>query len=215
LEWNDRIFSERLALLTIGSVRKVVPMKDIVKIKSIVWMPQDVVFYFIRRIKTLDGSLPFENAKISSMNMVPDILKIGQKFVYREKYSRLLEGMSGVFRNFLFVPSFTDLGAYFVFGASSDGEFSVACYFPPIIERHGTDFAIIDGIHRNYIAKQTGKSSSLLLIENVTVPFPCDLRTWDEVRVISETNKPKDIRDRFFGLRQELFRDFKYLGIDG
>jgi hypothetical protein len=159
--------------------------------------------------------LPFENAKIRSMKMVPDALKIGQKFVYRENYARLLEGMPGAFRNFLFVPSFADLGAHFVFGAGSDGEFSVACYLPPIIERHGTDLVIMDGIHRNYIAKQAGKSSSLLLIENVTVPFPCDLRTWDEIRVISETNKPKDIRERFFGLKKGLFRDLKYLGIDG
>ncbi len=73
----------------------------------------------------------------------------------------------------------------------------------------------MDGIHRNYIAKQAGLAINAILVNSVSLPFPCDPRNWSEIQVISLADKPKDINERYFELQKELFRDLKYLGIDG
>ena len=92
----------------------------------------------------------------------------------------------------------------------------MACYIPPIIEVHGSRSLIMDGIHRNYIARQSGLSTiNALLVENIEVPFPCSVNNWKEVQVIPLADKPKNLEDRYFDLQKGLFRDLKYLGIDG
>ncbi|MDO8523538.1 MAG: hypothetical protein Q7S12_04675, partial [bacterium] len=108
-----------------------------------------------------------------------------------------------------------ELGAWFVFGEDMEGTSSLSCYLPPIIERHGKRLVIMDGIHRNYIAMQFGVSINAILVENIYIPFPCSMRNWDELSVIPLANKPADINERYFDLTKELFRDLKYLGIDG
>jgi len=55
----------------------------------------------------------------------------------------------------------------------------------------------------------------VLRIENISVAFPCGTKSWDKIQVISLADKPKNIQKRYFNLNQELFRDLKYLGIDG
>jgi len=92
---------------------------------------------------------------------------------------------------------------------------ALACYLPPIVERHGKNKVIMDGIHRNYIAKQYGVSINAILVEEISIPFPCGMREWDELQAISLDKKPADINERYFDLTKELFRDLKYLGIDG
>ena len=146
----------------------------------------------------------------------PRHLKIGQKFAYRENYLGLIEEVPDIFRRFAISPGgLGDLGAYFVFGLNGNNECALACYIPPIIEKHGSSLVVMDGIHRNYIAKQTGVAINTILIENVSIPFPCGLRNWDEVKIISLKDKPKDINERYFNLNKNSFRDLKYLGIDG
>ena len=74
---------------------------------------------------------------------------------------------------------------------------------------------IMDGIHRNYIAKQTGHALNAILVDDIILPFPCAAKDWSEIQVIPLNQKPKDINERYFDLQQGLFRDLKYLGIDG
>lgn len=107
------------------------------------------------------------------------------------------------------------LGAYFVFGGDQNSVPSLACYLPPIVERHGKHVVIMDGIHRNYIAKQFWPSINVIFVENISIPFPCGMREWEELQVIGLNQKPADINERYFDLTKELFRDLKYLGIDG
>ena len=73
----------------------------------------------------------------------------------------------------------------------------------------------MDGIHRDYITKQLGCTINAILIKNVAIPFPCGIKSWEEIKVIGLAEKPKDINERYFNLQKELFRDLKYLGIDG
>jgi len=112
---------------------------------------------FEQPFKTLDGRLPFQNSTIRQIVVNPHQLKIGQKYAYRENYQKLLENISGVFSDFFGEwQGLGNLGAYFIFGFNSGGQYSMACYIPPIIEIHGSKPLIMDGIHRNYIARQTG-----------------------------------------------------------
>lgn len=206
----------QLNLPNIKKITKVLPLRNIKTIRSLIPISSDLLLYLLRRIKTLDNRKPFEKVKMRMIKLDPHHLKIGQKFVYRENYQKLLEEVPDIFSRFLVTTGgLSDLGAYFVFGVNGDNTYSLACYIPPIVERHGSDLVIMDGIHRNFIAKQIGVSLNAILVENVSLPFPCAAKEWSEIRVISLEEKPKDINERYFSLKKGLFRDLKYLGIDG
>lgn len=209
-------FEKQLNLPNVKNITKVLPLRNIKEIRSLIPISSNMLLYLIRRIKTLDNRKPFKNIKMKMLKMDPHHLKIGQKFVYRENYQNLLELVPNIFTNFLISSGgLADLGAYFVFGFNGSNSYSLACYIPPIVEKHGSDLVIMDGIHRNYIAKQAGVSLNAILIENVSLPFPCAVKDWLEIQVIPLKDKPKDINKRYFNLKKSLFRDLKYLGIDG
>jgi len=158
---------------------------------------------------------PFKTSKIDLIKIYPSQLKIGQKFVYRENYQKLLEEMPKIFDEFLVCSGICDLGAFMIFGLDANKNNCLAYYLPPIIEKHEKELIIMDGIHRSFINKQMGHTLNAILINNVNVPFPCSFRSWDEIQIIPLKNKPEDIQKRYFDLNSDLFRDLKYLGIDG
>ena len=216
LSFSKKDFKDCLKLPTIKNITQILPLRDIKTIESLIPISFEMLCYLIRRIKTLDGRLPFKDVKMKMVKIDPHQLKIGQKFAYRENYQKLLEEVPGIFNRFLVnTGGLGDLGAFFVFGMDQNNSYSLACYIPPIIEKHGSDLVVMDGIHRNYIAKQTGIALNAIILENVSLPFPCSAKEWSELQVISLTTKPKDINDRYFDLQKGLFRDLKYLGIDG
>jgi len=145
----------------------------------------------------------------------PTHLKVGQKFVYREKYLELIEVVPDIFCGFAICNGLADLGAYFVIGLNGSDDIAIACYLPPIIEHHDSNLIVMDGVNRNFIGRQTGQALNSILVEHVDADFPCSTRSWKEVRIVPLSEKPKDLKDRYFDLRKELFRDLKYLGIDG
>lgn len=217
IELDMAEFERRLRLPNVHSVKTIIPLRDVREVTSPpIPISAELLLWLLRRVKTLDGRMPFADATIQMIKIDPRHLKIGQKFAYRENYLKLLEEIPDIFHRFLAVNGgLSDLGAYFVFGLNEAGESSLACYIPPLLEKHGSDLAIMDGIHRNYIMKQAGSTLNAILIERVGLPFPCGLKTWSEIRVISLAEKSKDINERYFELDQGLFRDLKYLGIDG
>ena len=216
LSFSKKDFKDCLKLPTIKNITQILPLRDIKTIESLIPISFEMLCYLIRRIKTLDGRLPFKDVKMKMVKIDPHQLKIGQKFAYRENYQKLLEEVPGIFNRVLVnTGGLGDLGAFFVFGMDQNNSYSLACYIPPIIEKHGSDLVVMDGIHRNYIAKQTGIALNAIILENVSLPFPCSAKEWSELQVISLTTKPKDINDRYFDLQKGLFRDLKYLGIDG
>ncbi|MEX2053276.1 MAG: hypothetical protein WD898_03565, partial [Candidatus Paceibacterota bacterium] len=128
----------------------------------------------------------------------------------------LLEKVPDIFHSFLVTNGgLADLAAYFVFGFDENNEYAMACYMPPMIEKHGSDLVVMDGIHRNYLIRQSGMTLNVLLIDNISFPFPCGVREWSDITVIPLDSKPEALAMRYFDLRQGLFRDLKYLGIDG
>ena len=216
LNLKQEEFKRRLKLPKIDEITKIIPLRDLKMIQSLIPIELELVLYLLRKIRTLDGQMPFGGINIQMVRIDPRHLKIGQKFVYRENYQRLLEEVPDIFRQFMVTAGgLGDLGAYFVFGLNGDDHYSMACYLPPVTEKHGSDLVIMDGIHRNYIAKQSGLAINVILVENVVLPFPCGVRCWLDVRVIPLAEKPKALEERYFDLNKGLFRDLKYLGIDG
>lgn len=216
LNLNEKDFEEQLCLPDTKAITQILPLKNIKKILSLIPISQEMLLNLIWRIKTLDGGKPFLAPKIKMIKMDPRHLKIGQKFVYRENYQKILEEVPDIFNRFLISGGgLSDLGAYFIFGLDENNSYSLACYAPPIVEQHEFNLVIMDGIHRNYIAKQAGLTLNVILIENVDLPFPCAIKDWSEIKIISLSDKPKNIKERYFELQQGLFRDLKYLGIDG
>ena len=146
----------------------------------------------------------------------PQLLKMGQRFVYREKYQAILEHMPNLLKEFaLGSNGCGNLGAYCLFGLNGNDAYSMACYLPTIVECHGDNMVIMDGIHRNYIARQTGQTPNAILIKDISVSFPCAVKHWSDVSVIPVEQKPATLEDRYFDMCKGSFRDLKYLGIDG
>lgn len=213
---RPEMFEKQLKLPNLNAITKILPLRNIKEIRSLIPITQDMLLYLLRQMKTLDNRPVFPDAAIQMVKIDPHHLKIGQKFVYRENYQKILEEVPDIFNHFLIsAGGLGDLGAYFIFGFDENNSYSMACYTPPFIERHGSNLIIMDGIHRDYIAKQSGLTLNAILIDNVALPFPCAAKDWSEIKVISLDDKPKNIEERFFDLKKGLFRDLKYLGIDG
>ncbi len=212
---NATSFLEKMYLPNILKVQRVIPLRDLKKVFSVVPIERTVLLEIIRQIKTLDGRPVYENAEIDMFKIDPRQLRIGQKFAYRENYTQLLEEVTDTFGKFFIPGGISELGAYFIFGLDGSGEYSMSFYVPPILERHGNELAIMDGVHRDFIIMRSGATILAIVVSNVSLPFPCSLHKWEELKVIDLQDKPKDIKERYFDLQKELFRDVKFLGIDG
>lgn len=216
LDCSERTLRENLCLPNFKNVKRVVPLRYLANITATpIPMTNAMLSGLISRIRTMDNQRPFSNIVITLRKVDPNLLHIGQRFAYRENYQSQLENLAGLFGRFAIPSGISELGAYFIFGEDQDGIPAMACYTPPIIEQHGSDLVIMDGIHRNYITKQIGSTINSIIVRGVTVPFPCGLHPWEDIQVISLSEKPKDINLRYFELNKELFRDLKYFGIDG
>lgn len=216
LDISVQEFKNELRLPAIDALRNIVPLRDLTCVDSLIPISFDFLAHLIRRIKTLDGRSPFTKARITMANIDPRMLKIGQQFVYREIYQSLIEEAAGIFQRFCVASNgLGDVGAYFAFGSNGENAYAMACYLPPIVECHAGNLVVMDGIHRNYISRQTGKTQNAVFVDTIAEPFPCGMRGWEDVCVIPLSKKPARTEDRYFELEQGLFRDLKYLGIDG
>lgn len=216
LDVSEDSFRNRLGLPVVGRIKRVLPLKDLKGVSSLVPMTQELLFRILRSVKTIDDQYPFRGAEFEMMKFDPLQLRIGQKFVYRENYVNLLEGLSDVFaKDYAINPGITRIGAYMIFGKDSDGENALAYYIPPIVEFHNNGPVIMDGIHRNYITLKVGGTIYAVAVRSISAPFPCSGRSWEEIKAISMADKPKERKDRYFDLKENLFRRLQYLGIDG
>ncbi|MBI5152923.1 MAG: hypothetical protein HZA36_00455 [Parcubacteria group bacterium] len=178
-------------------------------------MEKSFLLHMLHLVKTKDGQDPFKNAAIRLIKLDPHITRVGQRFIYRDKYVAFMENVPGIFSNFLIPCGLGDLGAYMIFGLDKNDTPSLALYVPPLVERHGSHYVLMDGIHRNYIARQQGSTPNVIVIYDVSVPFPCEAKIWKATQVIPLADRHVEVKDRFFDLNDQLMRDLKYLGIDG
>ncbi len=207
-------FTRMLYLPDFSKIQMIIPLRFMRSVSELMPIRDDMLRHIISRVKTMNGHNPFAGADIRCTKAIPENLKIGQKFVYREKLTEIIDTKK-YFKHLAMPTGVSELGAWFICGTDENGRPALSCYMPPIIERHEKNTVIMDGIHRNYIAMSFGISMSVIHIENIGIPFPCGMKDWSECRSIPLSEKPSDINERYFTLTKELFRDLKFMGIDG
>lgn len=216
LNLSERDFRNRLQLPTVGKIKRLIPLKDIQKVESILPITHEFLCQILRRVKTMDGQLPFKNSEFEMLKIDPLQLRIGQKYAYRENYIGLLEGLTGLFcQKHAINSGITNLGAFMIFGNDVYNQPALSFYLPPIVEQHNFGLVIMDGIHRDYMTLQMGATIFAIVVSSVSIPFPCSAQKWKELRMIGLAEKPPDANERYFDLKKNLFRDLKHLGIDG
>jgi hypothetical protein len=155
---------------------------------------------------------PFAGRKIRRMRADPEMFSVGQTFVEQKKLLALQTDFFDIFRGSGATRGFAKRGAMIILGRTASGELAVAHYVPPIIERHGHMHGLLDGVHRCYTAMRVGTTIEVIKVSDVQTPFPCGFGSWRQVRQV-DAKPPKP--ERFHDLKPELFRDLKFIGIDG
>lgn len=168
------------------------------------------------RSVTLEGdenSKPYADCEIILARMDPHDLVVGQTFVQRSKYQDLLENFGDLLdSDFCVTRGTAKCNALMVFAKTDNGEEVVAHYVPPIIEAtNGTQF-LLDGIHRNFLVMRIGTTIESVLLKGVKSPLPCQIKNWSDIQVVDE-KPPRE--QRFYDLQPHLFRDLKWIGVDG
>lgn len=193
---------------------KVVSLRDVPHIDRIQVMSHAYLARLLSRV-TLVGDpnrRPYAEADISVVAIDPKQLRVVQTFLQRRKYIDFIESFPARFRGFCMPSGISRFGPIIVLGRDKEGEEVMAHYVPPIVEAENSHTNLLDGIHRNFIILRAGASIESVLIRGVGVELPAVPNTWESVMVVDEKPPPEK---RFFNLREELFRDLKYVGVDG
>jgi hypothetical protein len=194
---------------------RVISMRDLTNIIAVSDMPKKYLRALIDSIPLVGDPniFPYRDKKIDLVRCDTQHIRIGQTFVQNDKCLNLLNSFSRLFWDFAGVRGFAKQTCKVILGQDKSGEHVIAHYLCSIIEHYAQDLALLDGVHRQYIAKGVGTNIETLFIRNVEVAFPARLHHWREIRQVD--TKPVDKNDRYFDLRPELFRDLKAIGIDG
>jgi len=155
---------------------------------------------------------PYAGCRIDRYRIDPRMSKVGQTFVERGKIRALHELFSGLFDEHDVPYGISKKGAWWIFGKTAEGDRAIAQYLPPIVEQIDDRHAVLDGVHRFSYVRGAGTTLEIIKISDPKEDFPCDLQKWDSIKHV-DAKPPKD--QRFFNLRPDLFRDLKYVGIDG
>jgi len=193
---------------------RIVSLRDITTVLAVQAMRRDYLQLLLESV-TLAGDptvRPFKGKRIQTLRMDPNGVMVGQAFIERQKYMDLLERFPNVFKDFTMTKGIAKLTAQIVLGRTADGEVVLAHYVPPIVEQHGDQMVLLDGVHRNFLILRSGTTVETVLIRGVDAPFPATPQRWEVVKPVDA--KPP-VEERFFDLRQEFFRDVKSSGIDG
>jgi hypothetical protein len=214
------VFQERTG---IGQRDLVVPWSDantIVSLRDIkevitVQLMSDTYLEMLLHSVTLAGDSkvkPYAGCEISPFAFDAGMLRISQTFVERAKYQAIMEGFEGIFKSFKSLNGIAKLPAVIVLGKTENGSMAVAHYVPPIIEWFDNRFNLVDGTHRSFIVHRVGTYINGIAVKGVKVPFPCRTLRWSKVNVVDAKPLPED---RHVDLKRDLFRDLKFIGIDG
>ncbi len=193
---------------------KVVSLRDIVVVNSVQAMPVDYLSRLLDGV-SLEGdplARPFRGCRVDLLRLDPEILRVSQTFIERDKYRALVENFPNFFGDFCLTRGIAKMTAIIVTGVLADGSMGVAHYLPPVVEEHGGELFLLDGTHRNYLIRAAGTTIESVVIRGVKAEFPCRPHWWAGVQPV-DAKPPRD--QRFHGLVKELFRDLKNIGIDG
>jgi hypothetical protein len=211
-------FEERTNLLTQGTSQwntatHIVSLRQLVTVEALEPMRRDYLEQLMQSITLAgaDRTPVYCRSSVETMRIDPQSIVLGQTFVERGKYQRFLETFNSLFSSFCVPRGVAKLSACVALGKTHDGAYAIAHYIPPIVERNAGELTLLDGVHRMFLGKQIGTTIECVVV-SPHVPFPADVHGWDRVSVVSE--KPA-LNDRYSNLRPELFRDLKYVGVDG
>lgn len=197
------------------NIKKVVPLKDIVKVRDLNIMPEHYLEGILRNV-TLEGDStvqPYKDADIRHYRVDPTSLMLAQTFVERKKYQRLIEDLGQLFSGFCTNNGFAKCTALIVVGeTNNEGEIVAAHYLPPLIEVHTEQPCLFDGTHRNYITMRIGTTIESVIMRNIKTPVPCTFSTWSMINVV-DAKPPRE--ERFINLNAHYFRNLGFTGIDG
>jgi len=215
------VFSERTGITHDDLFRRwspvvsVVSLRQLKDVESVHAMPLEYLRQLLGRV-CLSGNEEvrvYEGCSFSVAHVDPRTVRVGQTFVERQKYQALVEEFRGIFGKFCVAEGISRMSPMLILGRDILGNVALAHYVPPIVEMNGeTKGNLLDGLHRHFIARSVGTTLESVIVEHARAPFPCDMHDWGDISVVSE--KPKK-EERFFNLRPDLFRDVKYVGIDG
>lgn len=212
-------FEERVGFRPHGTsswekATNITSLRQLVSIEALEPMRRDYLEQLMQSVRLSDSDLSFvyRRSMIETMRIDPQSVMLGQTFVERGKYQRFLETFDSQFSAFCVPRGMAKLSACVVLGKTAGGIHAIAHYLPPIVEQRENTLALLDGVHRMFLAKQVGTTLECIVVSPVVAPFPADLHGWDRVSVVSE--KP-ELGARYSNLRPELFRDLKYVGVDG
>lgn len=86
------------------------------------------------------------------------------------------------------------------------GEAAYQLALPPVLEEHGSQFAVVDGLHRLHLLFERGDSAVVcVVIRGAHLPeLPSDLARWRAVRVSTNESRPQ--KKNFLHFRSSRFR---------
>lgn len=196
-----------------GDVSAIVSLRDIKTVKQVSVMTMALLKRLLCAVVLVGDrdAHPYAGCKFSRVRMDPRMLMVGQTFIENRKILSLGK-FESKFEGHDVPFGISKKGSYLIYGQTADGAPVLALYVPPIVEWTGGHHRLLDGVHRCFHTKTSGTTIEVLKIHNVHTPFPCRAGKWSNVREVDE-KPPKD--ERFVHLEPDLFRDLKYVGIDG
>jgi len=205
-------FKERTRMDLDPEAEFIIPLRNVPKIKRMEDMKQCYLEALLRTVPTNDKKhIPFQNAEFQYYEWNPSNIRAPQTFVQIDKLVNLLDlTTTGIFADYGYT-GFTRLTPKVVYSEINETLYA-ALYVPPIIEQHDGDYLLLDGVHRSSLVRGTGGSMRYIVIKDVNVEFPTTPRPWEDVQKVQY--KPP-MEERYENLKPELFRDLKYVGIDG
>lgn len=202
------------AIPTWGAAESVVSLRELISVEAVQPMRREYLSALMKNV-VLAGDATmrvYAASNVQTMRIDPHSVLLGQTFVERAKYQSFLENFEAMFTAFCVPRGMAKLGACIVLGKTADGRYAIAHYIPPIIEIVGDRPTLLDGVHRMFLARQIGTTLETVMVDKVAAPFPADLHEWNKVNIVTE--KPP-LEKRFSNLRRDLFRNLKYVGVDG
>ena len=196
-------------------VDKIVAPRDLVKIEMMLRMRKEYLRKLLDSI-TLERKeeFPYRGLEFTVETVGGSGPMRSQTFVEEPKILSLVKGLGGISSAFCGESGFATLAPYILLGRNTDGHYCLAHYIPPIVEEHNSvGRVLLDGTHRASLVSAVGNGMAALIIKGVTVPFPADPVTAEEVRWVAE--KPTRRTERFRNLNPNFFRDLKWIGVDG
>jgi len=197
-----------------GGYDQIVPARDVKEAEHIALFQNDVLNALLSRIPLRrDGDLvfPYEHAKFDMYSVEPKALLIGQTFVLEEKLLSIMFDMGKLFSSHV-TKGISKMPPVQIYGRDGQENKVMAFYIPPLVEKHGEEAILLDGLHRSTICSSAGTTICSIHISGVAEPLPFDPISWGEVRLFKE--KPS-IDRCYVNLKRVYFRDLSYVGIDG